>query len=210
MSAEASWISQNYLLRTDYAILAFTSIIFIARVVVQVWRRNKFEWQDGWLYIAFAAYLALCITYTHITPTFFKLEQLAKGENLGWEGMHKDIRLTTEVIFTSGIMFWTCLWCVKFSLLALYKKLLVGVSYAWTYTYWSIVLFCVLVRGLALILPQRRDLIAHRHTSATLPPAQLLHAIIPKSYLTRATRVRRLRKSGTRLLACTTHSQWMQ
>jgi hypothetical protein len=148
MSAEASWISQNDLLRTDYAILAFTSMIFIARVVVQVWRRNKFEWQDGWLYVAFFAYLALCITYTHSTPTFFKLEQLTKGEILGWEGMHKDIKLTTEVIFTSGVMFWTCLWCVKFSLLALYKKLLVGVSHAWTYTYWSIVVFCVLVRGL--------------------------------------------------------------
>jgi hypothetical protein len=62
--------------------------------------------------------------------------------------MQKDIKLTTEVIFTSGVMFWTCLWCVKFSLLALYKKLLVGLSSAWVYTYWSIVVFCVLVREL--------------------------------------------------------------
>ena len=147
MSAEDNWISQNDLLRTDYAMMALTSTVFVARVSVQVWRRKAIEWHDGWLYVAFAAYLALCILYTHITPTLFKIEQLTKGEIQYWEGMQKDIKLTTEVIFSSGTMFWTCLWCIKFSLLSLYKKLLVGLSNTWIYLYWGILVFCVLVRN---------------------------------------------------------------
>lgn len=149
MDSEASWISQNDLLRTDYAMLALTSTVFVARIVVQVSRRKYIEWQDGWLYIAFSAYLAMCILYTHITPTFFKLEQLARGEIQSWDGMQRDVKLTTETIFSSGVMFWTCLWCTKFSLLALYKKLLVGLSNTWVYLYWGIVVFCVLVRALS-------------------------------------------------------------
>jgi len=148
MSAEDSWISQSNLLRADYALLALTSTVFVARVVVQFSRRKNFEWQDGWLYIAYAAFLAMCILYTHITPTFFKLEQLTSGEIQYWHGMQGDIKLTTEVIFSSGVLFWTCLWCIKFSLLALYKKLLVGLTNTWIYLYWGIVVFCVLVRRL--------------------------------------------------------------
>jgi hypothetical protein len=152
MAAEASWIAENKLLRADYALLAVTSTVFVARIAVQTRRRKQIEWQDGWLYVAFAAYFAMCILYTHITPTFFKLEQLTMGEIQYWDGMQQDMKLTTQVMFTSGVMFWTCLWCVKFSLLALYKKLLVGLTSAWIYTYWSIVGFCVLVRG-AFYLP---------------------------------------------------------
>ncbi|KAH7392323.1 hypothetical protein DE146DRAFT_679738 [Phaeosphaeria sp. MPI-PUGE-AT-0046c] len=144
MAAEASWISVNDLLRTDYAMLALTSIIFVARIIIQVWRRKTIEWQDAWLYIAYTAFLTMCILYTHITPTFFKIEELGKGQIQYWDGMQSDIKLTTQVMFTSGVLFWTCLWCVKFSLLALYKKLLVGLSVAWVYTYWGIVAFCVL------------------------------------------------------------------
>jgi hypothetical protein len=207
MAVGASWIPQNALLRADYAMLALTSTIFLVRVAVQVCRRKKFEWQDGWLYTAYAAYLAMCILYTHITPTFFKLEQLAKGNIKNWAGMQQDIKLTTEVIFTSGVMFWTCLWCVKFSLLALYKKFLVGASHAWNYTYWSIVAFCILVRDLTWALSWKTPLMAYRHILAALSPAQLLRVTILKTSSIKASYACRPRKSDTRLLACTMRLQ---
>lgn len=145
MAQQASWIALDDLLRTDYAMLSVTSAVFVARIIVQLWHRKNIEWQDGWLYIAFAAYLTMCILYTHITPTLFKLEKLNHGEIEYWDSMQEDVKLTTEVMFTSGVLFWTCLWAVKFSLLALYKKLLLGLEIIWVYIYWGIVVFCVLV-----------------------------------------------------------------
>jgi hypothetical protein len=166
MAQQASWISLHDLLRTDYAMLTLTSTVFVARVIVQIWRRKNIEWQDIWLYIAFAAYLTMCILYTHIAPTFFKLERINQGHVEYWDDMQKDIKLTTEIIFTSGVLFWTCLWAVKFSLLSLYKKLLLGLEIGWTYTYWGIVVFCVLVSRQISHSVTIPDLTLRRRTSA--------------------------------------------
>lgn len=144
-----SWISQNDLLRTDYAMIALTSTVFIARTVVQILRRKTIEFQDGWLYVAFAAFISFSTCFIIITPTFFKIETYQKDPTNPasmWAGMAKDVKFASQIMWSSGFMFWTCLWCVKASLLALYKKLLVGLSSAWIWTYWIIVAFCALVR----------------------------------------------------------------
>lgn len=145
MASPNNWISQDELLRTDYAMIALTSTVFVARVIAQFWRRRTVEWQDIWLYVAFAAYLTFTILYIIITPIFFKLEALMKSELAGWEGMQKDIKLASEVMWSSGMEFWTCLWFVKFSLLALYKKLLAGMPKAYLWTWWATLAFCIIV-----------------------------------------------------------------
>ena len=145
MDPTKSWISQNDLLRTDYAMVSLTSTVFVARVVVQISRRKIVEMQDIWLYVAFAAYLAFTILYIIITPTFFKIEELQKGTGTPWAGMQKDIRFASEVMWSSGMEYWTCLWFVKFSLLALYKKLLVGMPNAYLWTWWGTLIFCIIV-----------------------------------------------------------------
>jgi hypothetical protein len=147
---DTSWISEDGLLRTDYAMIALASTVFVARLVVQTWRRRQLEWQDAWLFLAFAAFITFASLYVKITPVFFKIEPLQKDPtnpaNM-WPGMQKDIIFTSRVMWCSGMLFWTCLWSVKFSLLALYKKLLVGLSNTWIWLYWGIVGFCVLVRS---------------------------------------------------------------
>ena len=55
MSTGTDWISQNDLLRIDYAMLAITSIVFATRVGIQLWRRRRIEVQDILLCIAFLA-----------------------------------------------------------------------------------------------------------------------------------------------------------
>lgn len=146
MASPNNWISQDELLRTDYAMIVLTSTVFVARVIAQFWRRRTVEWQDIWLYVAFAAYLTFTILYIIITPIFFKLEALMKGEIAGWDGMQKDLKLASEVMWSSGMEFWTCLWSVKFSLLALYKKLLAGMPKAYLWTWWATLIFCIIVR----------------------------------------------------------------
>jgi len=145
MDPDNSWISQHHLLRTDYGIIASTSTVFIVRVIAQVRHRRTVEAQDVLLYIAFAAYLAFAILYVVITPVFFKIDALEKGEIAPWPSMPEDVKLTSEVMWQSGMEYWTCLWFVKFSLLALYKKLLLGMPNVYRWIWWGTLIFCILV-----------------------------------------------------------------
>ncbi|CAN9121313.1 unnamed protein product [Alternaria alternata] len=151
MSTGADWISQHDLLRIDYAMLAMTSIVFVARIGVQAWRRKPIEAQDILLYIAFAAYLAFTILYIVITPIFFKIQELQLGRIVPWPTMMKDVILASRVMWQSGIEYWTCLWFVKFSLLALYKKLLSGMPKNYLYIWWGTLIFCVVTWSTCII-----------------------------------------------------------
>lgn len=146
-SSDNGWISEKALLRTDYSMISLTSAVFVARIAVQIWRRRTVEWQDAFLYVAYAAYITFSVLYIVITPTIFNVERLKAGELSGWEGMANNIKFMSQVLWSSGIEFWTCLWFVKFSLLALYKKLLLGLPKVYLWIWRGIVVFCALVCG---------------------------------------------------------------
>jgi hypothetical protein len=151
MSLGIEWISQEDLLRADYVLVALTTTVFTVRVIVQFIRRRNVEWQDIWLYLSFATYLTFSILYVIITPNFFKLQRLQRGEIPPWPTMRQDIKLASEVMWCSGILYWTCLWCVKYSLLALYKKLLVGMPKVYLWFWWGTLVFCIIVSTIILI-----------------------------------------------------------
>jgi hypothetical protein len=158
MDPANNWISQHDLLRTDYAMMAFTSTVFVARVIVQVLRRKTFEAQDGLLYVAFLAYLAFTILYVVITPIFYRIQALTAGEIAPWPTMAKDIKLASEVMWSSGMCYWTCLWFVKFSLLALYKKLLLAMPKLYVRTWWGTLIFSIVVSISGIVaLPYREN-----------------------------------------------------
>jgi hypothetical protein len=147
MSTGSDWISQHDLLRTDYAMLALTSTVFVCRLGVQAWRRKTIEAQDILLYIAFLAYLAFTILYIIVTPIFFKVQALETGQVAPWATFAADLRFVSIVMWQSGIEYWTCLWFVKFSLLALYKKLLVGMPRPYLWTWRGTLVFCIVVNN---------------------------------------------------------------
>ncbi|KAL6711709.1 hypothetical protein ACN47E_004643 [Coniothyrium glycines] len=151
MDPANDWIAQRVLLRTDYAMLALTSTVFIARIAVQFSRRRRFEVQDALLYVAFLAYLAFTILYIVITPIFYNLQALEGGQIAPWPRFAQDLKLASEVMWSSGMCYWTCLWFVKFSLLALYKKLLVGMPKLYVSIWWCTLVFCIVTWATCII-----------------------------------------------------------
>lgn len=139
------WISQQDLLRSDYAMLAITSAVFTTRAGAQIWRRRAIQTQDVLLFIAFLAYLTFTILFIMVTPNLFRLQALENGELAPWPGMEKDLKFASEVMWQCSIEYWTCLWFVKFSLLALYKKLLAGMPRAYLWLWWGTLVFCIVV-----------------------------------------------------------------
>ncbi|KAK1916497.1 hypothetical protein P3342_004316 [Pyrenophora teres f. teres] len=151
MSTGADWIAQHDLLRIDYAMLSITSTVFAVRVGIQLWRRRRIEAQDILLCIAFLAYLVFTILYIVITPIFFKIQALQAGQIAPWPSMMAEIKFTSEVMWQSGMEYWTCLWFVKFSLLTLYKKLLAGMPKVYLWTWWGTLIFCIVTWATCII-----------------------------------------------------------
>jgi hypothetical protein len=211
MTSNGDWIAQHNLLRVDYAMLSLTSIVFLARIGVQIWRRKNVETQDICLYIAFLAYLAFTILYIVITPIFFKIQALQAEKLAPWPTMMEDIKFASKVMWSSGMEYWTCLWFVKFSLLALYKKLLVGMPRGYVKIWWATLVFCIVVsKWLQLTQETEKRLIWCRRGLLVLSRAQGWRATIRRSSLTRESCVHLLLRREDRRQIFTMRMLWIR
>jgi hypothetical protein len=138
-------ITKDEILRIDYAMMVLVSVFIFARVVFQAARRKNLELQDYFIYLAYAFYLSLCILYIIVTPILFRIQDVAAGLLPMPSDFLSTAGYTSRLIFSAQMCFYACLWSVKFSLLCLYRKLLVGLPQIYIRIWWAIVVICFLV-----------------------------------------------------------------
>ncbi|KAJ5951321.1 uncharacterized protein N7479_009734 [Penicillium vulpinum] len=127
---------------TGIALTILTTLVVGVRFVGSIRSFKDLKAEDYLLIVAYIFFLELSILYIYISPVIYQLAQLSAGKIAPWATVSDDgLRLQT-VFFVTTSSLWVCLWMVKFSLLAMYKRLLVGKNYiiAW----WAIVVACVL------------------------------------------------------------------
>ncbi|KAJ5159089.1 uncharacterized protein N7500_008740 [Penicillium coprophilum] len=107
---------------TGIALIVLTTLVIGARFAGSVRSLKDLKAEDYLLIVAYIFFLELSILYIYISPVI--------------------LRLAETVFFVTTSSLWICLWMIKFSLLAMYKRLLVGKKYliAW----WIIMGTCVL------------------------------------------------------------------
>ncbi|KAF4457683.1 hypothetical protein F53441_443 [Fusarium austroafricanum] len=88
-------------------------------------------------------FLILAILYLYIVPTFFRLTDLGEGVIEPYATANDDALFTQKGLFTVSACLWFCLWSTKFSLLWMYKKLLVQLPF-YTKLWYALVGFCAL------------------------------------------------------------------
>ncbi|KAL1649632.1 hypothetical protein SLS61_006288 [Didymella pomorum] len=66
------------------------------------------------------------------------------GKAEPWLTMQRDVVILFNSLFVNTLLFWSCLWCAKLSLLVLYRKLMSGLPYVYMRVWWAVVIFCVL------------------------------------------------------------------
>lgn len=128
---------------TGIALIVLTSLVVGTRFVGSIRSFKDLKAEDYLLIVAYIFFLELSILYIYISPVIFRLAAVGAGTIPPYATLSEDgLRLQT-VFFVTTSSLWLCLWMVKFSLLAMYKRLLVGKKYliAW----WAIMGFCVLV-----------------------------------------------------------------
>lgn len=145
MSSTQNYVSKQQLLNTSYGMIALTSAFVLARVAIQVSRPKKLGVEDYLVYVSYAFYLAMSILYIVVTPPLFKISDVTSGKAPPYPTILDDTLFLIKVFFANTTIFWLVLWTVKFSLLALYRRLMVGLKSTYIMLWWAVFAFCVLV-----------------------------------------------------------------
>jgi hypothetical protein len=74
-----------------------------------------------------------------------KVYGVINGDIAPYLTMAQNTMIMSKMIFVAPCMFWATLWCIKLSLLFLYRRLLVGLHKIYTVVWWVIVGLYLLV-----------------------------------------------------------------
>lgn len=129
---------------TGIALIVLTSLVVGTRFVGSIRSFKDIKAEDYLLVVGYLFFLTLSILYIYIAPAIFRLAAVRDGTLALYPTYKEDARQLQIVFFVTTSSLWLCLWMIKFSLLAMYKRLLVGKKYriAW----WVILGGCVVVR----------------------------------------------------------------
>ncbi|KAF2713428.1 hypothetical protein K504DRAFT_487837 [Pleomassaria siparia CBS 279.74] len=139
-----NYVTQGQLLHTTYAMIALTSVFVVARVVTRFLRPRRLIVEDVLVTLSFVFFIAMSVLYIVVTPAIFRISVALTDPALQYATMLDDALFVTQIFFANTMIFWFVLWSVKFSLLALYKRLLNGVgNKTYAGVWWGVFVFCV-------------------------------------------------------------------
>ena len=130
-------------------LIVITTLIAGARFTIAFSRLKQFSWDDGFLIAAYVFFLAVSILYLVATPTMFRLQALEEGKIKLYPTVSSDGLFVQKIFFVTTSGLWFTLWCVKFSLLALYRRMMNGLP-RYIRIWWFVVVFCFVVSAPAI------------------------------------------------------------
>jgi hypothetical protein len=145
MSAKTNGFAQGTVLKVVYSMLGLTSSVILARVGLNILKPKRLTASDYFVFIAFGLYVSKCALYISVSPYMQRVYAVANGKIPPYDGLMQDRVIMAKMVFAAFCIFWMVLWCIKFSLLLLYRRLLIGVSERYTIVWWSITGICLVV-----------------------------------------------------------------
>lgn len=145
-----NYVTPTSIRATGITMLVLTTLIAGLRLFLAIHQQKGFHWDDGWLLVAYAIFVVITSLYLNVIPVMFKLDALGKGEIEPYPTVADDGLFLQKTFFvvTSGL--WLCLWSVKFSLMAVYKKLMKGLP-RYIMVWWMVIGFCLIVSHLIFL-----------------------------------------------------------
>ncbi|KAJ5794334.1 hypothetical protein N7457_000933 [Penicillium paradoxum] len=126
---------------TGIALIVLTSLVLGIRFAGSIRSLKDLRAEDYLLLVSYLFFLTLSILYIYIAPAVFRLAAVSAGTLAPYATIKEDGRQMQIVFFVTTSSLWFCLWMIKFSLLAMYKRLLVGKKY--TIAWWIILGGCI-------------------------------------------------------------------
>ncbi|KAF2996220.1 hypothetical protein E8E13_002562 [Curvularia kusanoi] len=144
MSSKTNGFAQGTVLKVAYSMLGLTSCVVLARAGLEISRLKRVTASDALVYLSFACFATMCALYISLSPYMQRLYDVANGTTPPYPELAQDSVKMTKMVFAAPCMFWMTLWSVKFSLLLLYRRLLVGLETRYTVIWWGTAGICLL------------------------------------------------------------------
>jgi hypothetical protein len=124
-------------------------LIVLLRLAVRYGQLKHFLWDDGFAISGLVSLTVMAILnqcqrdYIYMEIDLFSDPAALKPPFTTEAGIVAGVVYESKLQFVFVIFFWTCLWSIKGSFLAFYRKLLLGVS-GYMKWWWAVVVFCIL------------------------------------------------------------------
>ncbi|KIN03106.1 hypothetical protein OIDMADRAFT_195706, partial [Oidiodendron maius Zn] len=119
-------VSYDVNFRTLIICLVLGIIFSGARTVTRWTKDHSIAAEDYLCWFATAAYITLIALYFSILRIIYTVTAVAAGEVLPTASFVPDGNRMMRCLFTIQLLFWTTLYCVKISLLCLFRRLTLG------------------------------------------------------------------------------------
>jgi hypothetical protein len=156
--------SQTTVLTVGYVAVSVVSVVMIARIVLLVMCPKTLGAQDYCVFLAYAFLVSQCALYIAIASLSDRVTAVQEGRAPYYPELISEGFLLGRLYFPALIIFWIILWLVKFGLLLLYRKLLVGLPSVYNKIWWSIVVFCAIVSHCTAMAPLLHALTSYTQT----------------------------------------------
>ena len=128
--------------------IAITLVISRFAIRLYVVKKTKFDnvlASDVLIAVALATLITMAGCYVQIIPTMFDVD-LAAAHKMpsSPETFEERADHYLKVQFAIIVLFWTCVWSVKLSILVFYKSLFDRLSRMYLYAWWAVVAFVAL------------------------------------------------------------------
>ncbi|KAE8152305.1 hypothetical protein BDV25DRAFT_137994 [Aspergillus avenaceus] len=115
-------MSHPGILGTASTLIAVTTILIISRSAAIFTRTRRLRAEDYLLFLGYLLLLAQCSLLIYLAPSLPQ-DETAKFEQFEEEQI-ANLQRIQKCTFALLLMLWLCLWAVKFSLLAMYRRFL--------------------------------------------------------------------------------------
>jgi hypothetical protein len=144
MSSTKNYVTADTLRATGIAMVIVASLFMAARCTARWYRVWRFQIEDLFILLAYAFFLSMSISYLVIIPPLYRVTAFSDGIIPAYPTILSDSLIIIKVFFTDSMLLWFTLWSVKFSLLFLYRRLMVGLPKHRRW-WWAVFAFCVVV-----------------------------------------------------------------
>lgn len=124
--------------------IILTSLFMAARSIARWYKGWRFQAEDLFILLAYAFFLSMSISYLAIIPPLYRVTAVSEGIIPPYRAVLKDSLAIIKVFFTDSMLLFFTLWSVKFSMLFLYRRLMVGLPKHLRWS-WAVFAFCVVV-----------------------------------------------------------------
>lgn len=145
MSTSMHGFTQGTVRAVAYSMLVLTTTVFFIRVALNFRIPKALAASDYFLFAAFVFHIAMCSLYIAVSPYMKRVYDVVDGQVEPYAGFAKDIIIMPKMVLATYCLYLMILWSVKISLLFLYRKFIVGISWRYTIFWWITMGACLLV-----------------------------------------------------------------